>query len=491
MALFNSHTPLSSFSYQRHQPEKTVLYKLIQKNLLSFYHQMENEQEKSLPHFVKKEFEEFLKCGLLAYGFLRLQCQSCRQEKLVAFSCKRRGFCPSCGARRMAESAAYLVDKVFPHKPLRQWVLSFPFPLRFLFAKDPQLMRDVLNLVHRVISTYLIKKAGLKKKSGAKTGSVTFIQRFGGSLNLNIHFHIMYLNGVYTFEQEKPHFHFISPPTQLELDNLLKTIAQRTVKLLEKRGFIVRDQTEGDKFLNITETEAMDQIHASSITYRIAFGKYKGQKALTLRAMPKLQKLKPFLSQYSGFSLHAGIYCPAHDRKKRERLCRYISRPSLSEERLSLNTQGQVVYKLKTAYRNGTTHIVLDPLDFLSRLASLIPRPRVHLIRFHGVFAPHFKYRSLIVPQPSLFDKTSHKEKKKPKSYSMGWAKTLKRVFDIDIQTCPKCGGQIKIISSILNPQVIKKILIHLGKNAKVPELSPPRGPPEIEEWLPKLNPYQ
>ena len=87
----------------------------------------------------------------------------------------------------------------------------------------------------RAISTYLIKKAGLKKKSGAKTGSVTFIQRFGGSLNLNIHFHILYLNGVYTFEQNKASFHFITPPTQLELDNLIKTIAQRTVKLLEKK----------------------------------------------------------------------------------------------------------------------------------------------------------------------------------------------------------------------------------------------------------------
>ena len=192
----------------------------------------------------------------------------------------------------MSESAALLVDQVFPHKPLRQWVLSFPFPLRFLFAKDPKLMGDVLNLVHRAISTYLIKKAGLKKKSGAKTGSVTFIQRFGGSLNLNIHFHIMYLNGVYTFEQEKPHFHFISPPTQLELDNLLKTIAQRTVKLLEKRGLIVQDEGTEHQFLNVKDTEAIDHIHSSSITYRIAFGPYKGQKALTLRTMPNQKKTK-------------------------------------------------------------------------------------------------------------------------------------------------------------------------------------------------------
>ena len=73
-------------------------------------------------------------------------------------------------------------------------------------------------------------------------------------------------------------------------------------------------------------------------------------------------------------------------------------------------SQGQIVYKLKTPYRNGTTHIVLDPLDFLSRLASLIPRPRIHLIRFpKAAFAPNCKYRSLVIPQPALLEKTSLK----------------------------------------------------------------------------------
>ena len=233
----------------------------------------------------------------------------------------------------MTESAAHLVDEVFPHKPLRQWVLSFPFPLHLLFAKDPHLMGGVLNPVHRAISTYLIKKAGLKKKSGAKTGSVTFIQRFGGSLNLNIHFHIIYPDGVYTFDQKNVTFHPLTPPSQVELDNLLKSIAQRTLKLLEKRGLIVKDEGTEHQFLNIKDTEAIDHIHNSSISYRIALGKYKGRKALTLRTPPQKQhqKQKPFLAQFSSFSLHAGISSPAHDRKKRERLCRYISRPSLSE----------------------------------------------------------------------------------------------------------------------------------------------------------------
>ena len=128
----------------------------------------------------------------------------------------------------------------------------------------------VLNLVHRAISTYLIKKAGLKKKSGAKTGSVTFIQRFGGSLNLNIHFHIMYLDGIYTFKQEKAEFHSVPSPTQMELNHLLKTIAQRTVKLLEKKGLIVKDEGEEHKYLNINGAEAIDHIHNSSISYQIA-----------------------------------------------------------------------------------------------------------------------------------------------------------------------------------------------------------------------------
>ena len=221
-------------------------------------------------------------------------------------------------------------------------------------------------------------------------------------------------------------------------------------------------------------------------------GKYKGQKVLTLgvlsdfKSQEEKEKGKPFLSRHSGFSLHAGIFCSAHERKKRERLCRYISRPSLSEERLSLNLKGQVVYKLKTAYRNGTTHIILDPLDFISRLASLVPKPRFHLTRFHGVFAPHFKYRSLVTPQPEHLNKankTSQTEQEnQKKSYSLGWAKTLKRVFDMDIQTCLKCGGQVKVISVVHNRQVTERILTHLGESSKVSELSSPRGPPETEE---------
>ena len=108
----------------------------------------------------------------------------CQAEKLVAFSCKRRGFCPSCGARRMVETAALLVDNILPPQPARQWVLSLPFALRYLLATRPEVITQVLGIVYRAISGHLIRQAGLTRAS-AVTGAVTLIQRFGSALNLN------------------------------------------------------------------------------------------------------------------------------------------------------------------------------------------------------------------------------------------------------------------------------------------------------------------
>ena len=91
----------------------------------------------------------------------------------------------------------------------------------------------------------------------------------------------------------------------------------------------------------------------------------------------------------------------ADQRKELEQLCRYITRPAIANERLKRNRTGQVVLQLKSPYKDGTTHIVMEPLEFMERLAALVPRPRLHLIRFHGVLAPNAKLRSKIVPAPA------------------------------------------------------------------------------------------
>ena len=135
----------------------------------------------------------------------------------------------------------------------------------------------------------------------------------------------------------------------------------------------------------------MDQLIAHSITYRIAVGPQAGRKVFTLQTLPASQEPfdDPVVGQVAGFSLHAGVAAKAHQRQKLERLCRYISRPAVSEQRLSLTPNGNVRYQLKTPYRDGTTHVIFEPLDFIARLAALVPKPRVNLTRFHGVFAPN------------------------------------------------------------------------------------------------------
>ena len=125
-----AHCDGAPVDYERHRPEQTALYRLVLQHAQSFFAQTEAATGAGLPQFVKDEFDPYLECGILARGFLRLRCADCGHDKLLAFSCKRRGFCPSCGARRMSQSAAHLVEHVIPRVPVRQWVLSLPIPLR-------------------------------------------------------------------------------------------------------------------------------------------------------------------------------------------------------------------------------------------------------------------------------------------------------------------------------------------------------------------------
>ena len=200
--------------------------------------------------------------------------------------------------------------------------------------------------------------------------------------------------------------------------------------------------------------------------------------------MPREDRARqPQCADIDGFSLHAAVRVQAHDRKRLEQLCRYITRPALSDERVQLNAAGQVELKLKTPWRDGTTHLVMSPLEFMQRLAALVPRPRLHLIRYHGVLAPNAKLRAQVVPQgppaqaPAATEAAAaaacEVEPVQARPHRISWARLLKRIFDIDMQHCPHCGaGELKIIAAILERPVIEKILSHLGFDPQ----PPPKG---------------
>jgi hypothetical protein len=155
----------------------------------------------------------------------------------------------------------------------------------------------------------------------------------------------------------------------------------------------------------------------------------------------------------------------------------FHSRPAIAEKRLSLTPNGDVRYQLKTPYRDGTTHVIFEPLDFIARLAALVHKPGVNLTRFHGVFAPNSRHRARVTPggrgkgsrhlwQGDSDDEQTSAERRA----SMTWVQRLKRVFGIDIETCPACGGAVRIIACIEDPDVIEKILTHLDAKAAAPE---------------------
>jgi hypothetical protein len=156
-------------------------------------------------------------------------CDGWRHEHLVAFSCKRRGFCLSCGARRMIETSAHLIDHVLPAVPIRQWVLGFPWPLRLLLSTRPEAGTGMLAIVTRAIETALIRRAVLTRKSGACGGIVTLIQRFGSSLNLNVHIHMLVLDGVYANEHGKLRFQPLLAPAPAMMTQLLDAIVLRVL----------------------------------------------------------------------------------------------------------------------------------------------------------------------------------------------------------------------------------------------------------------------
>ena len=282
-------------------------------------------------------------------------------------------------------------------------------------------------------------KTGLKADE-ADSGAVTLIQRFGSAANLNVHLHCLVLNGVYRFSADgAPEFVEAPAPIDEALQAVLHKIITRTMKLLTRRGVLVEE--DGSTYMADNDGDS--------------------DEARTLRPLQT--------------GLHAAVRCGADDREALEQLCRYITRPALANERVQTNAAGQVVLRLITPWRDGTTPLVMSPLEFMQRLAALVPRPRLHLIRLLGVLAPNAKLRTQIVPQdPELPAQAVQPAAcgancARHRPLRLSWAKLLKRVFKIDMEHCPNCGGELKIIAAILEQPVIEKIFTHLGLQARAP----------------------
>jgi hypothetical protein len=197
--------------YEPRRPEQTLVYAVIARELETFL-ALRREQDRAVPRFVEEEFRAFLDCGVLSRGFLRLRCGACGKDRIVGFSCKRRGVCSSCGGRRMAATAAHPRSRVFPDVPVRQWVLSLPFAVRYRLAFDAALLRAASRSFARSVFGWLRARARELGVFRGQCGAVTFVQRFSSDLRLNPHFHMAAIEGVHTSTEVGPEFHELPPP---------------------------------------------------------------------------------------------------------------------------------------------------------------------------------------------------------------------------------------------------------------------------------------
>ncbi|MFO0985593.1 MAG: transposase [Planctomycetota bacterium] len=483
-------------AYRRREPEKTLLYRILQQHLETFL--ARTDERGGLPWFVRRELRSFLACGLLCYGFARVHCSSCGKDMLVGFSCRGRGFCPSCGARRMSDTAAHLVDHVLPHVPVRQWVLSLPYQIRFRLASRKALLCEVRRIVLRRILAFMRRLAKEHGYDRAQSGAVTSVQRFNSALGLDVHLHCLVLDGVFTQASTtaRPVFHDTRAPTTLEVARLALSIRKQVLRLLHARGFSF-DSSEPELDMSEDEDALLAACQAASVQGRIALGNDAGKPVVRIGRGPggaKVRVAGERCADVEGFSLHCDVRVPGRERSRLERLARYVLRPALATERLTETGDGRVAYHFKNPWRDGSTHVVFTPQVFLERLAALIPPPRAHLVTYHGVLAPGAALRDLVVPapprrknrsdnRPSQDDRLVQRLKVRnlpdyQRRYP--WSELLLRVFLEDVLKCP-CGARRKLIALITDPPVVTAILKSLGLATQPPAVCAARPPPALE----------
>jgi Putative transposase len=300
---------------------------------------------------------------------------------------------------------------------------------------------------------------------------VTFVQRFGSALNLNVHFHAVIPDGVWIRDEGTVRFLPLPGPTEEDVQEVLRRIERRVRALLEPRLEAARDDTRPPDALAASQAESV----------------------ITMRGTPPdAAKPNRLAAYHQGFSLHAGVHLHANDRQGLAHLCGYGARPPLTQERLFLLPDGKLGYRMKRSLGDGREVLVLEPCELLRRLATLVPPPRAHLVRYHGVFAPASTWRAEVIPvvpepaQPptcpeptaAAASPTQDPEpatvRRQPDS-RIPWRDLLLRVFREDVLACP-CGARRKVVAFIDERSVIEQILGHLG----LPTTGPPTAPARL-----------
>jgi hypothetical protein len=449
-----------------------------------------------LPDFVRAELEGYVHCGLLQRGFALVACRDCGDRHLVAFSCRSRSFCPSCMGRRMAATTLNLLAHVVPSVGLRQLVFTVPHALRARLAYDGRLLGAVSRIFVDSVLGWYRRRMEIEGAARGQSGAVTVVQRVSADLKLNPHLHLVALDGVFVAGPDgKPVFHALPRISDTAVADLLQVIRARLLRYLIRRRVVEDDEGE-TRFLadDLAEREpALAQLAAAAVSGLPPAGPELRRKPLTvvLPASDGPKVVRPLCVEDGGFSLHAHTRAGAEDDVGRTNLLKYVLRPPIAQEHVTFTEDGLVAIQLKKPFRDGTVSVEMDPLSLVSRLAAAVHPPRFHSIRYGGILAPHAKWRPFVIPPPtpetdasSPTEDLSHSlpmaKNPRPATHRCGYVpwQRLMRQLGIDVETCPRCGGKMKVIALVRDPQGIARYLRHLGLPTEEAPMAPARGPP-------------
>jgi hypothetical protein len=430
----------------RRRPEQSVLHRVVREELRSFVDRRRAPDGEGLPRFVEGELQRYVGCGQLANGFLRVKCSGCGVERLVAFSCKGRGVCPSCGARRMVDTSARLIDRVLPEASYRQWVLTVPFALRYRLASDTAALTRVLRLFHQTLRAELRRRARRLGLPAGEPAAVTVVQRFGGALNLHVHFHAIVAEALFVRDGKGHRRVDLPPPTDAEVHRVLARLVRKL-----HADHLGPPPSDAAGPLALAQQRSMQSLLS----------------AIPFDEPPTRARRR--CARVDGFTLHANVFIPERNRDALERLCRYAARPSFSLSRMREDAAGKIRYALKRPLANGARELALDRDQLLERLAALVPPPRANLVRYFGVLAPGAGLRKNVVPRRPPVPQG------RPPPGRMDWASLLARIYKVDVFTCAACGQRARVVAVIRDRTVIQKILRHLKLPTQGPVICPAR----------------
>jgi hypothetical protein len=358
-------------------------------------------------------------------------------------------------------------------------VLTVPFRLRYRLAWDHDLCRAVAGIFGRVVMRALQQRALWRGVADGRSGAVMVIQRFGGALNLNLHFHALVLDGVFARAGEgRLVFRETAQLTTLDVAEVLAAIEPRVARLLERRA--VGEGAEDG-------WQAQAPVLAGLAAASVQATRGSGQRWSDLACAFDGDDLASgrCLARANGFSLHAGVVVPTGQRVRLEQVCRYVLRPPVASDRLAVAADGRVLVTLRHGWADGTAVVALDPMTFLGWLAVLVPRPRINLLLYQGVLGARSAWRAEVVRlavAPAVAEvepvPAGEAATRVIRVGGLRWAELMRRTFAFDVLACGRCGGRLQLIALIEQTAVITRILRHLGLPSEVPASCPPRSPP-------------